>query len=1262
MPSALTPRRSPIGFAAKRLALAGLSCLLMIGAFGFAPKVADAGSDDFEFGQALIAEGKRTGDEYYFELARKVFESMLADGSASTVRKEEAKYGLAVLKRGQAEAAGAQRDVPYDDVKKLFDEAIRDIENFVKNNPSHSKADSAKFEAGMLRLAFVQWARDTLLESDELMDARGTNTREVQSDAQRYVVDASNHFDSMRTGWDDYPRPDGAAIAQYYYVVCQYYKALVQDRCTGAAKQALKNATLELEDFIGYFDGDIVALYAQDFQGLTSRELAECADTEEERLRYYRDAIMWFETCTESPHLNNDTLVIIARGYYHIGETCLKAGRVGGENFLRRGSAKLSKMLERNAYLTKVDNGIRAILVHAQLEARQDKMDEAIRIANEAATIARSEGKGYLVAEANALLAKFVSGGDSGGAMTNLSPTVLKRVADAEYSQGRYPEAIAAYQKVIRAMGPTPAAFMEFGMETWSRISACYDKMGDLLGAAMALEPIHEAWMDGRIISTREEGDQALETAGNKRLKSISMLDELQKSSGSSALRARQRAMDSSFGMDYRGHTYGRQAIYRSAFKAFKEGSAKKREGNSGWKSDIEKAERGFEQVIAQPEITVYQQWSHVYLIRIANLREDWAGVIRRGEAALQHWESDKVTEAAKTSSELAAQVAEAQGKARFYMSKAYVQKKDYDKVLELLDNYVNTYPDLEPYFLGGALAHQIEAHLAKENRQQADRLLAEMRRKFPTDGRLSGLTFDFAKFYKTQYSAVADEYFAARRALMGDPSDPAKIGLRKELVQTRSDEDSLRVVMSNTRSGISILQEQIKYWTESDSDDEDIRGGVKREDYEAAKKNLPIREKNLQDQTREVAELAAKAQQIEQDILTTTQQMAELKAKMYPFLKKAADYYRSWDEVRKGVGAEREPSNVKLFADYYEDLTRLDPSVEENWQFALSLYEDYLSLTEGRESEPKVRDARGEVLGSLGRIYSRQASVVEDETQKRQFVEKAVDLLQGSMAHQKENTELVLMLLDEKLVVLPWHDRLSGEDIRVAVPRSISTVAEFKAALEALGKTGGTPLPVFESDKETRDYRNAAKRFGEFVDKMSTRDLERTIATFATAAVDAHYYAMLANRKMSFRLALARGYAESPEAGHARRAINLVVYTLIDSPYQIPEDEPEWWEAQAILLQAYISHVEPQIPQPGNPPSAEVKDMLELASKRAHSLIAADPGLGETAIPGSAETLKKLFTRINELRQLSSMGIEDFTSKLRAVPESNGNDDPEDD
>ena len=345
-------------------------CLAVLLAFGASP--APAGGDDFEFGRALADMGRKTGDRAYFEYARRIFNGVINDANRSDADKDECRYGIAEMKFHEALGAAQRPTVPYKDVSNLFNEAITVMEEFVKKNPEHKRAPEAQLKVGTTRLAFVQWARDNLLPEPEVMVERGTNLEEVQGDAEGMVRGAIGYFDALRKGHDTMDATEMQQVAQYYWVLCQYYLALVYEPQSKEQRHAFEDAVKHLDDFISLNDGQLLAVYAQDIFGLAFWELAKIAEAEEDKLTNFRKAVEWFETCIETPNEGPEWEQVITNGYYHLGQVCLEAGRIGGENFHRIGAGFLMHMEERNPTAWRTDNGIRALVEWAKIEHKRD--------------------------------------------------------------------------------------------------------------------------------------------------------------------------------------------------------------------------------------------------------------------------------------------------------------------------------------------------------------------------------------------------------------------------------------------------------------------------------------------------------------------------------------------------------------------------------------------------------------------------------------------------------------------------------------------------------------------------------------------------------------------------------------------------------------------------------------------------------------------------------------------------------------------------
>lgn len=1197
------------------------ACFLSIALLGLAltpMATVEAGGDDFEFGQNLVQEGRKTADPYWFDLARQVFERMLNDRRASAERKDEARYGLATLAQGEAEAAQNKTEVPYGEVKKLYDTAIKDIESFVKRNPQHPKATEAANLAGVLRLAFVQWARDVLLVDKDLMKERQTDGATVQADAKEFVEAALNYFESRRKGWDTATNNDNA-LAQYYWTVCQYYRALVQDRCSQPAASALENAADKLEDFIGFFDGNTVALYAQDFYGLTRQEQANCAETEDERESFYGKALMWFVTCIDAPALGPDTLKIIARGYYHIGQMGMQAGRVGDSNFYRQTVAKLRTMLSRTPLVAKYDDGLRAMFEWAKLEHKLERTEEAIRITSEAATRAKRAGKGYLEFEANRLLKTFVSGGNAVGG----DPEVLLRVADGEFAAERWSDAISAYQGVLRSVGGTNEAFRQYAVPAWTKMASAYKKMGDLLGYALALEPLHEAWVDGRVEQTRQAEDEF----GNYRQRAALTYGDLYEQTSAATFRDRQKEIERGFPADYPNHISTKGQIWKIARDAWTAMREARKTNDRSWKQKLEAAVKLMEERTKDDG----KQWQHSAFSKVveaADLIENWQDVLSRANRALDFWDSAAAKKAVKEDPKVAQLVMVNKGRVIYWKGKAEFELKQPKKTLETLENYGARFADLQEYFLSGAQGYLVLAQLELDNIDAADAALRVLIRKYPTNAKLPKITFQLAQFYQDKWQTLAKEYSQYVTEKQGDGKDNE--GLTKRIASLDKQQVNIELGLGTLRGKKSTLERLIKTYEEAQRDG--LETNVTQTMYEDAKKDLASVNKTIATRTDTLRKVKADVQSAEARLVEVEENIARLKPLMYEPLKKAADYYKDWDDVLIANKITRSASNVKLFADNYERLTKLRPEVPENWAIAQRLYEDYLDLAR------KDSDERSDVLSSLGRVYSFRARQEEDEKKKAVLVSKAIEFLQNSFPKVPENSDLVLGIIEGKYAILPYTSTVDNRKYRFAVPTSIKTVAELRKAVNEIGTPGGAPLPVFEQDLETRRYKDAARSFVSHVKSKSDAYLTPTAKAIAKAAIDTNMLSLLANTRRGFRIALSRGYSESNNPEHALRGIKLVG-TLLSGNLEVPESSGPWWEAQTILVRATLNYAEAQL-KGGKDASAEAKGYLDDASRRIVSIHGADPAFGESLVEGNQAEMKQLVERLNVLRQRAGLGI----------------------
>jgi predicted nuclease with TOPRIM domain len=1219
------------------------------------PSAARAGGDDFEYGLALAELGRKFGDKAYFKYARRVFDNVIKSPNASEADKDLCKYGLAKMKRDEAMGATQNEKLKYAEIVKLFNDAVDDMASFVDRNPKHEKAPEAKLAVGTTRLAFVEWAREDLLPDPEAMADLGTNMKDVQTDATSMVRDAIRYFDGLRKGHDQINASEMSQLAQYYWVLCQYYLALVYEKGSTEAKEAFQDARTHLDDFISLNDGQLLAIYAQDIFGLTYWELAKIAaldGKEDEQIGYYRRAIEWFETCIESPNDGPEWERVITNGYYHLGKVCLEAGRLGTENFHRVGAAFLQTMEERYPTAWRQDNGIRALIEWSKIEAQRDRTSDAVDIAKRAGDYAKKLGKSYLEALANRTLRKILSGGGRrGGGVINADPGVLKRVADDFFLEKKWLEAISAYQRVIAAVPRNRETVQTFLLPTWERVAAAYKEAGDLLAAALAYESIHEIWIDGLVPKTGEEDDPNMINLGNKRRLAMSAWEELFKLTGSPVYRDRQKEIRDSFPEDYPGHPSAQAGQWNSAREQFGEADRLKRENDSKWRAKLKSAEEGFREV-AKDMRSPKQDAAWVYLIHCNYIRENWKGMLNSYDDAVSFWNSPAAKDQAKQFPTVATRRRGEMGKAIFWKSEAYYRlataaeeakqdaeaKKNWQAVIKTLEGWHVDYEGLKgkgPYY-SGTLGHLVLAHIGLGDIPGADKPYRKLLADDPAYRRLPKITFALAKHFNDQARVIDEDRKEARARLHGTEADPTS-GVRTRLRHTTANEWRTVEYLGNRRARKVKQEDLVRVYEEKR--EKGLQQNIKDEDYEAAKKEIPELTKEIAELTDKANRLRAEREALEKEAAELDQKIRDLAQQLYDPIVKAANYFKDWDDALVRSGQKRMANNVAIFADLFYKAARLRPKETENWAKAQSLYEDYLKLPDAEA------DVKHEALGRLGTIYARLAEAADEGSDERAaLVQKALDRLQGSVAKLPENNDLIVGLLSGDVVVVPYGAPGQPKH-RFPLPR-VKTVEEFRKAVNGLGTT--TPIPSFETDVENKRYANAIRDFKLHVnEQMRPAEIERTVRGFAIAGFDVPFYREHAESGDEFRMALAWIYSESGQLEHMTKAINLTG-SLVQGRYAAEENSELWWEAQVVKLKAIINGAELET-KTGGPPKPTAAEWVDRASKMIRGLNTSSPELGDDVRPETRPQLKKLLERLEGLR--TRVGLKPLDLILEPLP-----------
>ena len=1194
------------------------SLLPSMGPVAFADAAAEdiVGMERVQFGAVLGQEGKRKGDKLYFAYARRVYESLLADKARSEQVKDLARYGLAEL-NSEAAIGAMGRPVPYKDVVTKIREACDALEAFANKYPDHPKANEAKLKVGTTRLGFVLWARNSLLGDEELMKKRDAQQVEVLRDAKTFVDIAINHFDKLRKGHDSRNPTELAELAQYSWVQAQHYRALVMDRCSNEAIDALDFAQEQLDEFTLLKDGTLVGVYALDILGMNWEEKAQCATEEDAQQQAYMQALQNYSSCMDTPNEGPSYLEVITRGYFHFARACNAAGRLKGTDFYKIGVDRVGPMLQAHPQAWRKANGVNALIQLGLLHANREHMDKAIEALTVAAEKAKASGNSQLERLANEHLKGLMRGGGSGGG-GGAEPEVLKRVADAFYAEKKWSEAALGYKQVAESAPRTEAAFKTYLADAWRRMSRCYKEMGDLLGAALALEPMHEAWVDGVFTYDGTPADENLNQLGDLRYGAIGLWRKLGEQTGAAVFQARASNMLRAFKKDYPGHHRGETGTWTVARQLFAKALDEKKAKKSTWKKNLGDAVRAFQEVANDPDASErHRAW--VYLIQAAYMRDSTDDMINVGKKAQALWNSDEVKAKAREFASQAAKIKEAKGELRFWLAQALVERKQWDDVITTLDGYHSDHENMRgTKKYASTLGHLVKAHLGKGDIDKADGFYRRLVKEDPGFSGLPSIAQHFASFYNQQAKALATRL----RDLVREAKK-----LKPEVTVGERQEWALYGRRSSLSAKIGNAQRAVDTWKEAEAEGTlDELKGLDRAGYEQALKDIPKFKEERDELQKKINAFVAGLADKRARLAQVLKEIEEAKGGLYEPRSKAAGYFYRLHKALVEAGKKPIASNVKVFGDLYRQAAKLRPEVRENWNRARELYEYFV------EMKSADADSVQEALGYLGGIYYRLASTTEDETERDALVQLAKDRLATSVAKVPENAELVMAQLVGDYGVLPWFDPTYERKHYFALPKGMKSVDEFKRLVGQIGRPGGPKYPRFAKEADNKQYLAAAQRFAAYLSGVREKVLQRAVNSFKRPSADVNFFALHGNTGRDFRLALAWVYSVSGEIEDYRKAVALA-NTLVRGSLAVEEGSEDWWLARVILLEALVGWSETASKGAAAGSTADAKTMIERASKSLAGLKSSFPSLGKDDRPQTPQELQELLKRIERQR-----------------------------
>ncbi|HVG94212.1 MAG TPA: hypothetical protein VND21_07185, partial [Planctomycetota bacterium] len=1136
------PRRVPFGMVAISLLLSGSG---LPGVTVGQARAADApppppavrqGWDDFEFAQALISKG-------YNEYARRVLDGVLTNEKRAAADRERAKYGMALLGKAEVISAARNAKAPWSEVTSKMAAALASIDDFVAKAAQDPKADEARFEAGSLRLWFVDWASGVSQDATALTD-RATTAQDVLSEAQRQIGAAIKSFGELRT---NAKRAQDKEIAEYQYVTASYFKGLVYPKCSPEAQNAFAAAKTELENYAWSKEGFLTGVFAQDYLGKTFQELGDCASEEKARWVAYRDALNWFTAAAATEDQGDDYRKVITLGYLHIGQL---ANHVAGDrppitdskarDLLKEARQHLKDMLVKAPRANKLESGILALVELGLIEWKLEDAGAAVQILKKASDFAQTEGFDGPRNRANSVLAQIVTGGgaSSTGAAPS-DPSVVYKVAEDLYAKGKWAEAVAAYQQVLRAalMAPTPETLKTYVYPSWSRIGSSYANLKLYLEAATAFDAIVDEVRVRRIVGAGE-ADRTTRLAVDAMNRVRLLLKEIADRTGEPGWRARLNTFTEEqiellkILLPDGGGSAG-ELSFRRARDLFDGARRQKDENASGpaWRKAFQDARPYFVET-AKNVKSENQDVAWVYLARIAYETGEWDGVAKSADEAAAYWATPEAKRRVEEDERVRGARRGHEAALAFWKAAALVEAKKPQDALGILDGYVKTYGRAaDAYYRGRAMGLRVETLAGLGRIDEAEKAFEDLIREVPDYYNIPKILNLLAGHYQDQVITISKKIAELDKEWLG-PVDDRSQGIRSRLLAAEKRETALVGTLSDLNQTVERIKRELAE-----------RVNLPALERETLQKEL-VQRQAQQKETRDAltalrAELGTMSKRRDELDASRT----ALRREQVPPLRKSADLYRKLDDAIKDVDAKssgkkyRRHENVYVLAFKYVSLGRIEPDTAEHWARARDLYEDYLGLpsvkAESDESESKRRAHR-----EIGEVYVRLAELAEaagKADEARTSYAAAVRYLQPTLARMPENTAILVGHMAGDVAVLPYADALSSRTWRIPV-RKVTDVQAFRDYVKDLG---GDRLPKYANDRVQADFVRAVGAFQRAVAAMPPATVQRTVASLKDAGFDAAFYGDHGVTDTDFLLTLARGYARSGVAENAWRAVN---------------------------------------------------------------------------------------------------------------------------
>ncbi len=1208
-----SPRRTP-----RRAALV----LLMLGALLGSTRPARAGWDDFEFGQKLIERG-------YLDFAKRVYEGMLANPKSTAADKDRARFGMALLGKADLTVAQNAPTTPFTTITQKLDAAAGQIQDFISKNGADAKVNDAKMALGNLHSGFVQWCATLVDMEDDWqrmrakerednkgrvatpadvaaaneaspLEARGATAakvREAAADSNRRAEEVFVDLKANGKAANQKATDELRQLAEFHYLTALYFKGLTFDKCKPEAISAFQAARKALDDYSIGNEQYITGTYALDFLGKVSMELADCENDSKAQLKGYRDALEYFLAAANAGDQGDEHRKLMCTGFLHIAQLGLHLS--GGERktdpgyraVLKNADQELAKLV-KESWLQKYKPGLYGMISWAEFMALafENRRGEAIEILRQTSDAAAKSGFDDVKRRADAALRRLVKMGGSRDEVIDVG--IVIKVADDLFANGKFADAISAYQKVVAGAPKDRDGLVKYYLYGWGRIGACYTQLKLFVEAAAAFDVIADEFRAGRTVPTSQEdaiGKIMIEAFNKER----AALKEVSERTGDPIAKKRLDAFTdwqirAINGIPSGTGTSGQTGnlAYGRALETFKTALRAKETTPNGteWRTSLKESLQFFEQTAGDFK-NEYQDIAWVYIVRVAFEAGDWDGVATAAVRAAAFWESPEAKKRAAAEPTVGANRPAQLAAVDYWKAAAFVgAKKDAD-AMSILEGFKAKYGKDASFYLGWAMGMRVEILLRRGNIEEAESAINELIRDFPDYHKLPGILIQQAEYYRGKESEIQKQIDAITVQEIGDPTDRTK-GIRSQLRSLSLEENNLVNVSSDQ---LGIIERADAVIASSKATEGEKKKA--REDKAAAEARLREAKTRLEKVKAEIKTLVAKQAEL------AAAKTALLRAQVVP-LRKAAELYRKLDVLFKdldskaapGTKPKRRQENVSVLAFRYYKLAKIEDTDADAWETAKALYDDWLAFPDVK-ALPETDAAKRRSYRLLGEIYYRVAATQKAPDEQRLTYQRAVRFLEDGLARVATNTPILLGNLAGELVVLPYRDGNRPWKIPV---RKVADVKEFRDYVKDL--LGGGKLPKYVRDTDQALYEKAISAFQRKIVSMSDAELAGTVTSLKTGGFDVGFFSEHVDTDPTLILALAQAYRAGEQSADAMKAIN-VLRVLTEGPQKLDDDSGDWWEVQTVGLEIRVSAAERAL-QSGGAASPEAKNYTSMAQK----------------------------------------------------------------